>query len=126
MKARSTPRLQDDRHKPVKVNTSSSRTLDEASEECASKLFQLHRECLPAIHFIQSADHQQSLKLDEAKDEALRRQQELEVRPGKAKGTKRRDVGLCEVRHRQLLQAALRDEPMREAPSKAAHRQQEI
>ena len=41
--------------------------------------FQLHRACLPAIHFIQSADHQQSLKLDEAKDEALRRQQELET-----------------------------------------------
>ena len=78
MTARSAPRHQDDRHKSVKVNTSKSRTLDEASEECASKLFQLHRECLPAIHFIQSADHQQSLKLDEAKDEALRRQQELE------------------------------------------------
>ena len=78
MTARSAPRHQDDRHKSVKVNTSKSRTLDEASEECASKLLQLHRECLPAIHFIQSADHQQSLKLEEVKDEALRRQQELE------------------------------------------------
>ena len=78
MTARSAPRHQDDRHKSVKVNTSKSRTLDEASEECASKLFQLHRECLPAIHFIQSADHQQSLKPEVVKDEALRRQQELE------------------------------------------------
>ena len=78
MTARSAPRHQDDRHKSVKVNTSKSRTLDEASEECARKLLQLHRECLPAIHFIQSADHQQSLKPEVVKDEALRRQQELE------------------------------------------------
>jgi hypothetical protein len=67
-----------DGHRTIKVNTSSTRTLDEAAKECANELYRQHRECLPTQHFIAQVGHKQELKLDEAKTEALRLQRQLE------------------------------------------------
>ena len=67
-----------DGHKTIKVNTSSTRTLDDAAKECAEELYRWHRECLPKQHFIAQLGHQQELKLDGAKTEALRLQRQLE------------------------------------------------
>jgi hypothetical protein len=67
-----------DGHRTIKVNTSSTRTLDEAAKECANELYRQHRLCLPTQHFIAHGAHKQELKLDEAKTEALRLQRQLE------------------------------------------------
>ena len=67
-----------DGHKTIKVNTSKTRTLDEAAKEYAEELYRQHRECLPTLHFIAQGGHKEQLKLDEAKTEALRRQRQLE------------------------------------------------
>jgi hypothetical protein len=67
-----------DGHKTIKVTTSSTRTLDDAAKECAEELYHWHRECLPTQHFIPQVGHKQERKLDEAKTEALRLQQQLE------------------------------------------------
>jgi hypothetical protein len=66
-----------DGHKTIKVSTSSTRTLDQAAEQCVDALFRQHRECLPKVHVIAHGAHKQELKLDEAKTEALRRQRQL-------------------------------------------------
>ena len=60
------------------VNTSGTRTLDEAAKECADELYSQHRECLPKVHVMAHGAHKQELKLDEAKTEALRRRRQLE------------------------------------------------
>ena len=67
-----------DGHKTIKVSTSSTRTLDQAAEQCVDALFRQHRECLPKVHVIAHGAHKQELKLDEAKTEALRRRRQLE------------------------------------------------
>ena len=41
-----------DGHRTIKINTSGTRTLDEAAKECANELYSQHRECLPTVHFI--------------------------------------------------------------------------
>jgi hypothetical protein len=41
-----------DRQRTIKVNTSSTRTLDEAAKECANELYRQHLDCLPTQHFI--------------------------------------------------------------------------
>ena len=41
-----------DGHKTIKVNTSSTRTLDEAAEQCVEELYSQHRDCLPPVHFM--------------------------------------------------------------------------
>ena len=65
-------------HKTIKVNTSSTRTLDDAAKECAEELYRWHQKCLPTQHFLAQVGHKQELKLDDAKTEALRLQQQLE------------------------------------------------
>ena len=67
-----------DVHRTIKVSTSSTRTLDEAAEQCVDELFRQHRECLPKVHVMAHGAHKQEPKLDEAKTEALRRRRQLE------------------------------------------------
>jgi hypothetical protein len=50
-----------DGHRTIKVNNSSTRTLDEAAKECANELYRQHRECLPTQHFIAQVGHKQEL-----------------------------------------------------------------
>ena len=46
-----------DGHKTIKVNTSSTRTLDEVAEQCVDELFRQHRECLPKVHVMAHGAH---------------------------------------------------------------------